>query len=460
MADHRSISYSESDFGRTIQARGTHSGNPVSPIDLRVTPAMGSRNPTTPGSLVRVSVVTNLTAPLVSEADADFFDFEQPFEHRWTNKFLHSAIKQVTPGEATNFTINGTDVQIFVPTADEGARGVVIADPCFHGAAAGCSYGEKFQTFSRMTALLNLATADPAGTGMNAEYWMILGDNFYDRDGHLAQAWFDQLTLETKSKVFATVAGNHDYWGAGDGLLAIDKDQFGNGNVQFYGMDSVASINAINSSVPGNFMDLSVDPDAPKTHHQLAAMENFFSYFLVGNVGFILYSGGYTYQDSKPLFQEACAWLKESKPDVAFVTGHWNDAGLGCSATMDVPAVYSEIKGFDGCAQLDDAQQLKYIMGHTHCNEVTATDKRGDEPALGMMVAGQGMEGCGNFGVPMVDTKPDGRVEVVYYEVQSVKSSTDRYDDISKCFATKGIGACQDLGTVWLNQTLNPVQWS
>ena len=46
--------------------------------------------------------------------------------------------------------------------------------------------------------------------------------------------------------------------------MAIDKDQFGNGNVQFYGMDSVASINAINSSVPGNFMDLSVDPDAPK----------------------------------------------------------------------------------------------------------------------------------------------------------------------------------------------------
>ena len=56
---------------------------------------------------------------------------------------------------------------------------------------------------------------------------------------------------------------------------------------------------------------------------------------------------------------------------------------------------YDEIKGFDGCRQLDDAMQLKYIMGHTHCNEVTATDSRGDKPALGMMVAGQGMEGCG-----------------------------------------------------------------
>ena len=37
----------------------------------------------------------------------------------------------------------------------------------------------------------------------------------------------------------------------------------------------------------------------------------------------------------------------------------------------------------------------RYIMGHTHCNEVTAHDTRGDKPAVGMMVAGQGMEGCG-----------------------------------------------------------------
>ena len=41
-----------------------------------------------------------------------------------------------------------------------------------------------------------------------------------------------------------------------------------------------------------------------QTHHHLAAMENFFSYFTVGNVAFVLYSGGYTYKDSEPLFKE------------------------------------------------------------------------------------------------------------------------------------------------------------
>ncbi len=52
----------------------------------------------------------------------------------------------------------------------------------------------------------------------------------------------------------------------GDPLLAIAGDQYGNGNVQFYGMDSVASVQ---SKDPTKFMDLSIDPDAFKTHHQV-----------------------------------------------------------------------------------------------------------------------------------------------------------------------------------------------
>ena len=67
---------------------------------------------------------------------------------------------------------------------------------------------------------------------------------------------------------------------------------------------------------------------------------------------------------------------------------------------------------------------------------------------------------AGNFGVPMVDTTPDGRIEVVYYDVQSTKSGSDNYDAITKCFAMNGIGGCKELGTVWLNQTLTPVEWN
>ena len=58
-----SAAASVSDFERTVAARGTHSGNPASPLDLRVTPVQGSR-PGDPWSRVRVSVITNATAPL------------------------------------------------------------------------------------------------------------------------------------------------------------------------------------------------------------------------------------------------------------------------------------------------------------------------------------------------------------------------------------------------------------
>jgi hypothetical protein len=108
-------------------------------------------------------------------------------------------------------------------------------------------------------------------------------------------------------------------------------------------------------SYNGSFIDFSINPDDPATRHALPPLENFFTWFSIGNVGYILYSGGYDYADSKPYFQEACQWLKHEKPDVAFIAGHWNDAGLGCSSQMDVPAVYDELRSFDGCQQMDQA---------------------------------------------------------------------------------------------------------
>ena len=92
-----------------------------------------------------------------------------------------------------------------------------------------------YQTFERMTNLVNIVVPQ-------IDYWQILGDNFYDRDGHLTQAWFDQLSLEVKTTLFATVAGNHDYWGFGSGVIGLDIDQFGNGLMQYYGMDTVSSV--------------------------------------------------------------------------------------------------------------------------------------------------------------------------------------------------------------------------
>ena len=84
-----------------------------------------------------------------------------------------------------------------------------------------------------------------------------------------------------------------------------------------------------------------------------------------------------------------------------------------------------------------------------------------DPAAMGMMVAGQGMEGCGNFGVPIVDTTVDGRLEVYYYEIQSTESgSADNYDAVTRCFQEHGVDGCKGMADVWLNATVSPVDWT
>ena len=473
---------------QVIRTRNTYGNNPRSPLDLRVTPAHAARG----AGQIRLSVITNVSAPL-SNVDT-FFEYNAPFNYRWTNKYLHSALKPVRPdGSPTTFEINGTTVEISIPAKGSATIGLMIADPCFAGAAATCFYADAFQTFDRLTTLVN--TLVP-----KLDYWQILGDNFYDRDGHLTQAWYDQLTLEVKSTLFATVAGNHDYWGFGDSVIGLDIDQFGNGLMQYYGMDTVSSVQmSLNKSTyNGSYIDFSINPDNRQTHHHIPPLENFFTWFGIGNVGDILYSGGYDYVDSKPYFEQACKWLQEEKPDVAFIAGHWNDAGMGCSNKMDVrtfalltffqyffpmshfcfltnffclvvsffaqvPDVYNELRLFEGCKEMDDAFNLKYIMGHTHCNEVTANDTRTGD-GLGFMVAGQGMEGCANFGVPILETTETtqdekGRVELIYYNVQDYHEGSDRYDEILKCFEENGVKGCKDLGTVWLNQSIGDTVW-
>ena len=68
------------------------------------------------------------------------------------------------------------------------------------------------------------------------------------------------------------------------------------------------------------------------------------------------------------------------------------------------------------------------------------------------MVAGQGMEGCGNYGFPVLDTTK-GRVRLYHFEVVS-RNGTDTYDEVLGCVAAKGWRQCTQHAEVWLDQAL------
>merc|ERR1719478_1503504 len=111
---------------------------------------------------------------------------------------------------------------------------------------------------------------------------------------------------------------------------------------------------------------------------------------------------------------------------------------------MAGPAFYDAMKVLPGCDALDQKGMLKFFMGHTHCNVPHPHGK----VDTGFMVAGQGMEGCGNFGVPVFDTT-GGRNRVYYFD-----TDTDaKYEAVLACVTKSGWRACVDsLATVWLDQ--------
>lgn len=346
------------------------SESPVSLVDVRVAKGYGSRG----YDKLRISVVSDSEAVSAGE---NIFTYASQFKYRWTQNFLTTGLVTVVPGKEQVYVINGVSINITIPSDNVGVRGVLIADPCFQSTWINCQYKDTFKTFDRVTQLLNAIFLHD-----DISYWGILGDNFYDQSGDPTSDWFAALSQNTKSSILISAPGNHDYWVGGAPSAWSIEDQQGNGFMQFYGQDVAAA--ALSSS--NSPYDFSVNPDVNASAQNLPPLTNFFSYYKVGNTAFFVYSGGYSLEDSKPYFQEACRWAVKEQPAVILLVGHWNFGGDGCDLDMAVPFVYSEVSLLPDCQLVAD--RMSYVMGHTHRNMMTRPNK-------GYLVAGQG-EQC-NF---------------------------------------------------------------
>lgn len=70
------------------------------------------------------------------------------------------------------------------------------------------------------------------------------------------------------------------------------------------------------------------------------------------------------------------------------------------------------------------------------------------------------MEGCGNWGLPMLDTT-DEMARLWYFPIvlgptEPIEAGDARYDRLLACATAQGWRACTHLATLWLNQTLPP----
>mmetsp|Transcript_96324 Transcript_96324/g.257602 ORF Transcript_96324/g.257602 Transcript_96324/m.257602 type:complete len:328 (+) Transcript_96324:528-1511(+) len=319
----------------------------------------------------------------------------------------------------------------------------MIADPCFKStqftSPIGCQFGDQFQTATRTPQLLNAFVGSS-----DTDFWSILGDNFYDREGNHSKEFFSKLTNQVKETPFVTVPGNHDYWVMGTPQAGVVADQCANGFMQFYGQDSEASLVAGpgESTAPFNF---TVDPSAAATSGcSRASPDNSRFFHQFGNVGIIGQSGAYTLEDYGAFMKESCQWLVNTKGiEVGVLVGHWDVGGMGAGDDMDVPSFYDELVAVPGCKEMAAAGNLKFFMGHTHCN-VPHPHGHND---TGFMVAGQGMEGCANYGVPILDTT-EGRTRVHYFDA----STDDAFNAVTSCVTANGWRGCLNLAETWLDQ--------
>lgn len=413
---------------------------------MRVTKGFGSKG----YNRVRISVISNSSTPPTQ----NLFDYSQQFQYKWTHNYLHSSIIEATPGQPRLIDVGFAQVPVRLPQQGDGVAGVLIADPCVHsrhGASSKfCDYGEEFNTIERTPALINAFVGDNS-----TDFWGIYGDNWYDRTGAVTAEVFDLISLAAKSKIFTTVPGNHDYWVVGSPLAATVADQCANGHMQYYAQDAKAaeSVDAGSNMAPFNF---SVDPNSHR-HFGLGCnlphITNHFWYNQIGNIGLVGQSGAYSLVETMPLMKEACTWLgQQQKMDVAVLFGHWDKTGLGASGEMMMPSWYSEMAKLPGCEEFDKRGKLKFVMGHTHCNDPHPHGKVG----AGFRVAGFGMKSseCADetrYGIPIVDTT-EGKVRFWYFDTGSV----ERYNEVITCVLKKGWRQCTDLAILWLDEPFSP----
>lgn len=425
-------------------------------VDLRVSLPYAARG----YDAVRVTVVNNGASFNATDVAVDpaRFDYSAPFIKYWSEKTLYTGVKPLAPLASDAGRVGGTfdlggqlgNITASIPAKGKGVKLLLVADPCFSSEYLWCPYGDSLQIFTRLSGMLN------AALGADVDAWAMLGDNFYDPHGVLSPAFMAAMSLEAKSKPLVTLPGNHDFWQLGLPYVPLGYDQFGHGFMQYWGTDSAAAFAATSggnaSAVPFNLTNQG------NVLNPLADVRNFFSYNMIGNLVLISFSGAHTQEESAPLFAEACQFVKTVNPAYVFVLGHWNEQKMGCQKGMTTADVHHYLtSSVDGCSQI--ANRIKYFEGHVHCNLIVA-------PHIGFRVAGFGMNGCDNFGFPLVEISDDGTLDVSYFPIvggngtvpsdQETPSTSQDIDfnSLIACVQEHGLSGCKNMGAVsWLHQT-------
>merc|ERR1712048_181086 len=90
--------------------------------------------------------------------------------------------------------------------------------------------------------------------------------------------------------------------------------------------------------------------------------------------------------------------------------------------------------------------RLKFFEGHKHCNQIITEN-------TGFMVGANGMSGCGDFGLPILDTR-NGTETLWYFKLGSnYGQRVNNWDEVLSCIESKGFSACTQYADKWMTQS-------
>ena len=172
---------------------------------------------------------------------------------------------------------------------------------------------------------------------------------------------------------------------------------------------------------------------------------NFHVAYNIGNIGVIGFSGAGAWEMQEYMFQQACDRMSSKRIDVLFIVGHWDipvfDIPNGLEPGMSIEGIHLRLRQkVPSCAKIP-ARKYKYVYGHTHCNRMILENES-------YLVAGQGMNGCGNYGFPVFDTTND-QFKVYHFLIEDIWKGIDNYDEIYSCIEARGISSCYHLAEEW-----------
>jgi len=434
-----------------------------SDVSLRVTKALGSRG----YKKARLSAVCRLpdsaqvicpsaedSTPLIFRHESRSFDYCEPFLHKWQGYHLSSSLVDLQEGPQTVLMAHSRGplhINVTLPPQRSGVRGVIVGDPCISSRYLPGLCHKQWDVLTTLPRLLNILAEQD-----KLDFVAILGDAFYDAQGELTAEFWQRLSPKAQKAFLIAVPGNHDLWIVAP-WAPLPQDQFGIGFMQWYAQDTAAAAGNTPYRLPASGeWENDVGGEPHDAGESIPPAENFFFYHVLGNVGFLGFSGAHAREEQDPLFREACSFFVSQRPMAIYLLGHWNAPGLGCQEGMDVPAVYEWLTS-GACAPVADS--LRYMMGHIHCNEQTE-DGRGF--LLGAAGAtGRGCRGPREWGFAYLDTRNadedgDTRRRSESHWLGKFTVANERHDasqDLEECLRREGSPRrCLGFGEEWINE--------